>query len=241
MTFLILLFLNTLFCVVLFLYFRERFQKMAQGEQLREELGGLISAFNQTADKHITQLDDLLERAGQAEERLRALLVSLPISTKLKPDLLKEDFSTKYLGSNSTSSESSKKKTLTKRSRDSFLGDEAPHAELTVNDQILRLDAESLSSEVTKSSFSTAKGKKSQQFHEKEFESQPKLERPYENLERAARLKKVLDQRQSEILNTLSLPEKIKFLSEQEESEKKIAERLGVSLSEIQLVLARSI
>ncbi len=70
MTFLILLVLNFIFCLALFLYFRERMNRHVSGTEWKQEMGTLITLFNRNADEQISLLDDRIRQFHEIKNSL---------------------------------------------------------------------------------------------------------------------------------------------------------------------------
>lgn len=70
MTFLILITFNFIFCLCVFLYFRERMNRVTSGEAWKEEMTALITLFNRNADEQIQVLDDRIRQIRELQASL---------------------------------------------------------------------------------------------------------------------------------------------------------------------------
>ncbi|MBL8993728.1 MAG: hypothetical protein JNM63_10330, partial [Spirochaetia bacterium] len=70
MTFLILITFNFIFCLCVFLYFRERMNRVTSGEAWKEEMTALITLFNRNADEQISILDDRIRQVRELQTSL---------------------------------------------------------------------------------------------------------------------------------------------------------------------------
>ncbi|MBN8218890.1 MAG: hypothetical protein J0L75_19785 [Spirochaetes bacterium] len=209
MSFIILLVLNALFAVCVFLYFRERFQKLVQADSIKQELAAVIHAFNQQADSQISLLEDLVRRTGEAQEALDLRLAELKrldlyggeakrISAAVAPGRAEDRAPT---GPEAAAIRPPRRRVPKEEAP------EAPAAPVEEEAYLLEVDEGSRKEE-----------------------------------EAEERLVNYLRQREQERFDRFPISEKVKFLYRQKgENAREIARKLGLSLTEIQMILQEPI
>lgn len=214
MTFLILLILNALFATCVFLYFRERFHKLLAADAIKQELTAVIHAFNQQADAQIALLEDLVERSRDAQEALDLRLAELKRLGLYGPTAKKHPAETPAAEADGEAAPPAL---------------EAPRTRPGGRRMPLKEDGVALESPVSAPATEEAYLLQVDEGARKEEEAEE-------------RLVTYLRQREMERFERFPLAEKVKFLYRQKgENARDIARKLGLSLTEIQMILQEPI
>jgi hypothetical protein len=214
MSFLILLILNALFATCVFLYFKERFQKLLAADAIKQELTAVIHAFNQQADAQIALLEDLVARSRDAQEALDLRLSELkrlglygPAANKIPASAQATEVDG-YAAPPAPDAPQARPSGRRKASKEEGVHLASPmSAPATEEAYLLQVDEGARKEE-----------------------------------EAEERLVSYLRQRELERFERFPLAEKVKFLYRQKgENAREIARKLGLSLTEIQMILQEPI